>query len=92
MQHFAYSFRFVLPFDCPRHNFVTYVHILRQPVSEVEEKLGYVNKERDKGAVSVSVPPDFKDLSKEHEPLGCLCEEIKVKWVRGKINQQLELQ
>ena len=48
-------------------------------MTEVGEKVAYVNKERDKGAVSVPVPPDFKDLSKEHKPLGCLCEEIKVK-------------
>ena len=47
-------------------------------MSEVEGKLEYVNKEREKGAVNIPVSPDFKDLSKEHKPLGCLCEEIKV--------------
>lgn len=50
-----------------------------QPISEAEEKRTYVNKEREKGAVNAPVPPHFKDLSKAHKPLGCLCEEIKVK-------------
>ena len=40
----------------------------------------YINEEHLKGAVNVSVPNDFHDLSLEHKPLGCLCDEITV-WI-----------
>ena len=82
MQRFTYPlFPFVsVSFDCAGYNLSESVSkCLGQPVSEVGEKVAYVNKERDKGTVNVPVPTDFKDLSKEHKPLGCLCGEIKVK-------------
>ena len=35
----------------------------------------YKNQEHVKGAVKVSVPSGFTDLSTIHQPLGCLCKE-----------------
>ena len=44
--------------------------------SRLEEQ--YKNSEHVKGAVSVSVPSDFTDLSTIHRSLGCLYDEVSV--------------
>lgn len=38
----------------------------------------YINEEHKKGAVSVALPEGFRDLSLDHQPLGCLCNPIEV--------------
>ena len=39
----------------------------------------YLNKEHERGKVEQPVPEGFKDLSLEHQPLGILCDQIKVR-------------
>ena len=43
------------------------------------ESSSYLNKEHERGKVEQPVPEGFKDLSLEHQPLGTLCDQIKVR-------------
>ena len=38
----------------------------------------YKNKEAVKGTVKAAIPEDSRELSRDHRPLGCLIEEVKV--------------
>ena len=72
-------------------NFIYFVNVFLFPVPQgsykelyltylmaMDEKVLYKNEEAARGAVTAAVPDDFRDLSLDHKPLGCLVDEVKV--------------